>query len=83
MRLSMKLRYMFWCEGDEDVLEEGRDATDDVLIDNADDAMVSALPCFNIILFSLEINFRLSCPKFIYFMCKMACSSEGIVVCYS
>ena len=59
MRLSMKLRYMFWCEGDEDVLEEGRDATDDVLIDNADDAMVSALPCFNIILFSLEINFRL------------------------
>ena len=36
MRLSMKLRYMFWCEGDEDVLEEGRDATDDVLIDNAE-----------------------------------------------
>ena len=36
--------------GDEDVLEEERDA---------DDAMVSALPCFIIILFSLEINFRL------------------------
>ena len=47
-------------EGAEDVLEEELDATDDVLIDNADEAMVSALPCFNIILFSLEINFIMS-----------------------
>ena len=54
-------------QGDDDVLKDANindfedepDVTADVLIDYADDAMVPALPCSNIILFSLETSFRL------------------------
>ena len=64
-------------QGDDDVLKDANindfedepDVTADVLIDYADDAMVPALPCSYIILFSLETSFRLyhvlNCPSII------------------